>query len=95
MIEIRDMAGPSDLAEIRQLFTDYAEWLARDYAISLEFQGFEEEMAALPGKYTPPEGAMLLIGRPGRPSLGCIALRPFEPGVCEVCLLYTSDAADD
>jgi putative acetyltransferase len=75
---------PAHIAEIRQLFTEYAEWLQ----VSLCFQGFQQELAELPGKYAPPRGAMLLAVD-GDQVVGCVALRPLEDGdVCEMKRLY-------
>ena len=76
-------ATPEDLAQIRRLFRAYADWLGVD----LCFQGFEREVAELPGCYAPPSGR-LLIARVGVDIVGCVALRPLEPGVCEMKRLW-------
>lgn len=69
-----------------------ARQLIEEYAVSLEFnlcfQGFEEEMRKLPGKYAPPGGRLLLALWDGKPA-GVIALRPLEEaGACEMKRLY-------
>ena len=74
---------PEDLAQIRRLFRSYADWLGVD----LCFQGFERELAELPGCYAPPSGR-LLIARVGGDVVGCVGLRPLEPGVCEMKRLW-------
>lgn len=76
-------AAASDLPEIRRMFREYADWLA----IDLSFQGFEDEMAGLPGHYAPP-GGRLLIAELGQRAAGCIALRPFERDICEMKRLF-------
>jgi GNAT superfamily N-acetyltransferase len=60
-----------DIALARALFVEYAHWLQVD----LCFQGFDRELAALPGAYAPPHGRLLLAGGPAE-AFGCIALRP-------------------
>jgi GNAT superfamily N-acetyltransferase len=68
---LRRAATDEDIALARDLFVEYARWLAVD----LCFQGFDRELAALPGAYAPPHGRLLLAGAPGG-AFGCIALRP-------------------
>ncbi|MEO8486615.1 MAG: GNAT family N-acetyltransferase [Betaproteobacteria bacterium] len=71
---IRIARGERDLALARALFEEYASGLA----IDLAFQGFDEELATLPGKYGPPLGRLLLAGATDVPA-GCVALRPLDP----------------
>jgi ribosomal protein S18 acetylase RimI-like enzyme len=73
----------ADLEIVRDLFLEYARWLA----IDLSFQGFEEELQSLPGKYAPPEGGILLL-ESQESTLGCAAFRPQAPEVCEVKRLW-------
>lgn len=74
-----------DIIAVRSLFRAYAASLPFD----LGYQGFEAELAGLPGKYAPPDGVLLLArGVDGVP-LGSIALRPIaEVGIGEVKRLY-------
>jgi len=55
--------------------------------VDLCFQGFEAELAALPGKYAPPSGA-LLIGLNQDEIVGCVALRHVGKEVCEMKRLF-------
>jgi ribosomal protein S18 acetylase RimI-like enzyme len=84
-------AGSSaDLDAVKRLFTAYASALG----IDLSYQGFEEELTGLPGKYAPPSGALLIARAMDGEPLGCVALRPLDDaGRCEMKRLYVSPRA--
>jgi putative acetyltransferase len=65
--------SPEEMTQARTLFQEYARWLEVD----LCFQGFDAELAGLPGAYAPPYGRLLLAGTHGA-AFGCIALRPLD-----------------
>ena len=88
MTEITQVTSGQGVEDARVLFREYETWLG----MSLCFQGFEEEVASLPGKYAPPSGRLYVAYDEGEP-IGCIALREIEPGICEMKRLYLRDAA--
>jgi carbonic anhydrase len=78
-----EASKPADVDRARRLFRAYADWLGVD----LCFQNFERELAELPGCYAPPAGRLLLAKVAGD-VVGCVGLRPLEPGVCEMKRLW-------
>ena len=88
MVRIVPVLTSGDIEIVRALFREYQQSLGVD----LCFQGFEEELAALPGSYGPPRGR-LFIALDGGEAVGCIALRPLGDDVCEMKRLYLRSTA--
>jgi ribosomal protein S18 acetylase RimI-like enzyme len=81
-----------DRAAIVALLREYEAGLG----VSLCFQGFEAELAGLPGDYAPPRGTLLLArDARTRALVGMVALRPVRghPELCEMKRLYVRSAA--
>jgi putative acetyltransferase len=87
MLAITQAESDEQLTEARTLFREYEAWLEMD----LCFQGFEAELAALPGKYAIPHGRLYLAHSDDKLA-GCIALRKLEDGICEIKRLFVRDA---
>ena len=86
-MQIRPATSKQELAQVRELFEEYA----RELGVDLCFQGFAAELAELPGAYAPPEGG-LLIAMEGEEAVGCVALRSLGNGVCEMKRLFVRRA---
>jgi ribosomal protein S18 acetylase RimI-like enzyme len=88
-VRIVEARVPDDLDVVRTLFTEYQAAIGVD----LCFQGFDGELAGLPGKYARPRGNIwlgLVDGEPG----GIVALRPLDdPGAAEMKRLFLRPAA--
>lgn len=84
MLRIAEIEREKDLNEVKNLFGDYASSLE----ITLDFQNFDQELAHLPGDYAPPDGSLLIASWRGEVA-GCVALRKFANGICEMKRLYT------
>ncbi len=72
-IDIAVASSPEQLDAVRALFGEYAEQLGVD----LDFQGFDAELAALPGDYAEPRGTLLLAWVDGELA-GCCGLRAID-----------------
>lgn len=55
--------------------------------VNLDYQGYEAEFAAMPGKYAASKGCVLLADRGGSIE-GCIASRAVSPEMCEMKRLF-------
>lgn len=87
-VTIRPACFPADLATVRTLMTEYIASLQLD----LSFQDVDAEMAALPGFYVPPRGALLLAEHGGA-AVGIGAMRPLADGSIEMKRMYVCPAA--
>jgi ribosomal protein S18 acetylase RimI-like enzyme len=82
-LSIEQAESPQQIEQARELFLEYAKSLN----FSLCFQGFEKELAGLPGDYSPPEGRLLLATYDEQLA-GCVALHKLDRETCEMKRLY-------
>ena len=74
----------NDLEIIRTLFREYQDFLQ----IDLCFQSFDEELAALPGKYSVDRDGGLYIFEDEGSAGGCVAFYRVDATTCELKRLY-------
>jgi putative acetyltransferase len=84
---LRQAKTAAEILQARELFLEYEKALG----VSLCFQGFEKELAGLPGKYAPPSGRLLLATYAGALA-GCVALHGLDPEIGEMKRLYLRPA---
>lgn len=84
-LQLLKAGSEEHITAVKQLFIEYAKSLDFD----LCFQGFDQELAGLPGKYSQPSGCIILALLEGT-TAGCVALRPLpdHDSVCEMKRLY-------
>lgn len=87
MLKIVQAESETQIAAVRELFREYE----TSMDIDLCFQGFEDELRGLPGKYSPPGGRLLLAESDGE-AAGCIAMRDLGGSICEMKRLFVRDA---
>lgn len=94
MIEVVDVVAArsaADIESIRVLFREYAELVSE----ALCFQGFDRELAELPGAYAQPGGALLLAraaAGDARIDVACVALRQLDARTAEMKRLFVREA---
>lgn len=89
MPHIRKAQFPQDLGHVVAIFREYVS----SPRASLDFQDYEAEFAALPGKYAAPEGCLLLAWKDDGAVVGCAALRRIDDRTCEMKRVYVRPAA--
>ena len=82
-MRIAEAIWPFDTETVVALFREYSESIDADIC----FQGFEQELASLPGKYASPLGCVLLAYSEDV-LVGCAALRPLTEATCEMKRVY-------
>lgn len=82
-LEFKRIDGATHLNEAKELFVEYS----RSIGVSLCFQGFDEELDSLPGKYSPPTGSLMLAFVDGK-AAACAALRFVSEEICELKRVY-------
>ncbi|MEQ1645690.1 MAG: GNAT family N-acetyltransferase [Pyrinomonadaceae bacterium] len=85
-VKVVQAESATQIDDARAIFREFEVWIDLD----LCFQGFEAELAALPGKYAMPDGRLLLAYVDDRLA-GCIAMRKLEDGICEMKRLFVRD----
>jgi ribosomal protein S18 acetylase RimI-like enzyme len=83
MIELITANTGGLIAQAKELFLEYSESLGVD----LGFQNFDAELENFPMQYSPPTGCLLLALSQNLP-IGCVGVRYFEDGICEMKRLY-------
>lgn len=84
MFRIYCVETDEDVRDALALLKEYVDSLGFD----LDFQDFENELAGYPGEYAPPGGCILLARDLEGEAVGCVSLRPIEPGICEMKRMY-------
>jgi len=94
MLEIATATNQEQLDSVRSLMRAFVGWHRQrhqeDLALINQYfdaKGFEAELAALPGKYGPRKGRLLLAKLNGKPA-GCVALREIDSQSCEMKRMF-------
>lgn len=87
MTKIIQIQTVSELQQVEELFREYYAFLAHDHGLDISYQGIEDELSTLPGKFAPPSGRLIMAVTVKQP-VGCAALRPIDERVCELKRMF-------
>jgi len=94
LIAISDATSPPQLDAVRDLMRAFMAWHRERHTEDLHLidayfdaAALEEELATLPGAYSPPSGRLLLATDDDEPA-GCVALRPIDAQYCEMKRMF-------
>jgi putative acetyltransferase len=90
MLSISQANSEAEIEAIRELMREYATWAFTIIPGSNEapaWEGFDAELATLPGVYAPPAGRLLLAMQDGQPA-GCVCLKGHDDTTSELKRLY-------
>jgi GNAT superfamily N-acetyltransferase len=98
-LEIRLAETERDFDDVRRLFHSFLAWHRERHTEDLALidayfddEAWERELAALPGVYDPPDGA-LLIAREADVALGCVGLKRLDGSSCEMKRMFVAPMA--
>lgn len=87
MIKIIEVQAAAELTQVKDLFRAYFQFLSQEHGLDISYQGIEEELATLPGKFAPPDGRLILAVT-SEQSVGCAALRRIDDQACELKRMF-------
>jgi len=94
MLSVQQAQSNAQLDDVRTLMRAFVAWHRERHADDIalidryfDAAEFERELAGLPGKYTPPEGG-LLVAHFGKEPAGCVAMRDLGEGVAEMKRMF-------
>ena len=96
MPAITQAQSKEEITAVQELWREYMNWTDKRLDAQTKnnaptFDGFEEELAGLPGWYAPPAGRLSLATQDGLPA-GCAALKGHSPVEAELKRLYVRPA---
>ena len=93
-IKILDATSEKYLDHVRNLIKAFLKWHLNRHLEDIDLineyfdpKDFEEELVSLPGKYSKPEGNLLLAFYNDQPA-GCVALKKIDEHTCEMKRMF-------
>ncbi|HYI42722.1 MAG TPA: GNAT family N-acetyltransferase [Sphingomicrobium sp.] len=95
---VREARSEADYDAVRGLMRAFIQWHYERHASDrhvidsyFDPKQFADELARLPGEFAPPVGRLLVAEEDGRIA-GCVALRDFGDGACEMKRMFVDPA---